>query len=196
MQIVTQNEFFAALSADERDIMPVAKKEDMGIVSEWRENNKPWSPLWGRSEPAGYPGGVPTNRYFLAIPLHVYRVHNPKTMHDFGAFRAPSATVALDAMAKDAGYKNYAAFAEAGGDAIADEIVEERLGFATREEAATSNTCHNYRTEVVTLTDGSFGLLARNGHDDQSPLGATDIRLHLPDRFIDNDINAAELIAP
>lgn len=68
------------------------------------------------------------------------------------------------------------------------------IGFATRGEAENSNSCTNYRTEVVTLTDGSYGLLARNGHDYRSPLGATDIRLHLPDKWIDNDINAAELI--
>ena len=50
MRQVTQQEFFAALKADPRDIMPTAKS---GFRSEWRENNKPWSLLWGVTESDG-----------------------------------------------------------------------------------------------------------------------------------------------
>lgn len=55
-------------------------------------------------------------------PLNNYRVHNPTTCHDFGVIRAQGANEALDALAQDMGHKNYVAFAEAGGVAIADEI--------------------------------------------------------------------------
>lgn len=54
----------------------------------------------------------------------MFRNHNPNTLHVFGEYEADSAKEALDVMAQEMGYDDYATAAEAGIVAIADEIAE------------------------------------------------------------------------
>jgi hypothetical protein len=52
-----------------------------------------------------------------------FRVHNPTTWHDFGVYEGEAALDALDAMARDAGYADYATACDVAGlGAVADEI--------------------------------------------------------------------------
>ena len=52
-----------------------------------------------------------------------FRVHSPNTGHEFGIYGGESADEALDAMAVDAGYADYADACEVAGlVAVADEI--------------------------------------------------------------------------
>jgi hypothetical protein len=60
----------------------------------------------------------------MGMIMKSFRVHNPQTGHEFGIYEGETADDALDAMANDAGYPDYATACEvAGAGAIADEIV-------------------------------------------------------------------------
>ncbi len=64
---VSCEEFYAAVKADPRDIMCFARYENKKLFSEWRENNKPWAPLWGITDnDEEYEGYPKPDRYWLA----------------------------------------------------------------------------------------------------------------------------------
>lgn len=63
---VSKDEFYAALSADKRDIMPSivgAWDNDTGYTSEWRTRNT--QQLWGRSQCGDCHGSGNGKKYWL-----------------------------------------------------------------------------------------------------------------------------------
>lgn len=73
------------------------------------------------------------------------------------------------------------------------------IGFATENDAMEANSCSGYSGEVVDLSapfggaaaGTGYALLARHGNDYRSPLGCSDARIHLPDRWIDGPRSCA-----
>lgn len=55
-----------------------------------------------------------------------WRVHNPTTWHEFGVYEGANEQDALDAMARDAGYADFADACETAGlGAIADRLADD-----------------------------------------------------------------------